>query len=338
MNQPVGAQVVAQPMDLTILEPVVAAMDGYRPKGPFPLFIKDLKEDTIGWDAAARWRYLCVLEHMFHQGGYIPDDLAYLAEISGTNRARNWRESLEKLRYILLKSDEKPNFLTNKRVLIEVVKANKRSGIASKGGKAKAERKAAVSTTPAVLPTPTPKESKKDTPLIPPILTTKQGTNASKTGTVDEAFERFWGVYPSRDGAPNPKKPAREKFHQKVKAGTLIEDIQRGVEGFAASVAQRREREGKRFDAAGAVCQAVTFLSQERYDDYRSEAEPPLTDEQRAVLKKYGYTPEDKQDGGKRPWKTPNVIELRLGPGPPEQAYETAMDAHDRECAEASGG
>ncbi len=120
---------MARLTDLAALETTVVAMAGYRPKGPFPLFIKDLKEDTIGWDGAARWRYLCVLEHMFHQGGYIPDDLAYLAEISGTNRARNWRETLEKLRYILLKSDEKPGFLTNKRVLLEVGKAIKRSGM-----------------------------------------------------------------------------------------------------------------------------------------------------------------------------------------------------------------
>lgn len=153
---------MGQPADFETLESTIAAIDGYRPKGPFPLFIKDLKEDTIGWEGAARWRYLCVLEHMFHKGGYIPDDLAYLAEISGTNRARNWRETLEKLRYILLKSDEKPGFLTNKRVLIEVEKANKRSGIARKGGKAKATKKPAVSTISAVLPTPTPKERKKE--------------------------------------------------------------------------------------------------------------------------------------------------------------------------------
>ncbi len=70
---------MGQPADFETLESTIAAIDGYRPKGPFPLFIKDLKEDTIGWEGAARWRYLCVLEHMFHKGGYIPDDLAYLA-------------------------------------------------------------------------------------------------------------------------------------------------------------------------------------------------------------------------------------------------------------------
>ena len=173
------------------LESTVTAMDGYRPKGPFPLFIKDLREDTIGWDGAARWRYLCVLEHMFHQGGYIPDDLVYLAEISGTNRARNWRETLEKLRYILLKSEKKPGFLTNKRVLVEVEKANKRSGIASTGGKAKAKKKVAVSTAEKVLPTPTPKESKKEStlsgakekPLAKPAPPPKEAADAKPTKT-----------------------------------------------------------------------------------------------------------------------------------------------------------
>lgn len=128
-------------------------------------------------------------------------------------------------------------------------------------------------------------------------------------------FERFWKAYPSRDGAPNPKKPAREKFRLKVRDGALPEDIVHGAESFAASVALRREKEGGRFDAAGAVCQAVTFLNQERYDDYKSDADAPLTDEQRAILKQH--------NGAKRPWHAPNVVELKLGPGPPESGLAT---------------
>ena len=36
-----------------------------------------------------------------------------------------------------------------------------------------------------------------------------------------------------------------------------------------------------------AVCQAVTFLNQERFNDYGPEVETPLTDEQRAVLARH---------------------------------------------------
>lgn len=105
-------------------------------------------------------------------------------------------------------------------------------------------------------------------------------------------FERFWKAYPSREGAPNPKKPAREKFLRKVRDGIPVEDIIRGAEGFAASVARRREKEGARFDAAGAVCQALTFINQDRWEQYVDQADAPLTDEQRAVLARH--------NGGKR--------------------------------------
>lgn len=138
-----------------------------------------------------------------------------------------------------------------------------------------------------------------------------------KDSMVDSAFDKFWSAYPSRSPASNPRKPALEKFRAKVKFGTPAEDIIRGAEGFAAAVEQRRVREGDAFDPVTAVCQAVTFINQERWEQYGGAAEAPLTDEQRAVLARY--------NGGKREWSTPNVVELRLGPGPPEKAYEAAM-------------
>ncbi len=106
-------------------------------------------------------------------------------------------------------------------------------------------------------------------------------------GSSDDAFEEFWDAYPSRGDGPNPKKPAREKFLQKVAAGTPVEVLLRGVRGFAAAVERRREQEGEGFNPTTAVCQAVTFLGQERYDQYRAEAEKPLTDEERAVLARH---------------------------------------------------
>ncbi len=103
----------------------------------------------------------------------------------------------------------------------------------------------------------------------------------------DDAFEEFWNAYPSRGDGPNPKKPAREKFLQKVAAGTPVEVLLRGVRGFAAAVERRREQEGEGFAPTTAVCQAVTFLGQERYDQYRAEAEKPLTEAQRAALARH---------------------------------------------------
>ena len=154
----------------------------------------------------------------------------------------------------------------------------------------------------------------------------KELKEVKKDSMVDSAFEEFWKAYPSRSPASNPRKPALEKFRAKVKSGTPAEDIIRGAEGFTAAVEQRRAREGDAFDSVTAVCQAVTFINQDRWEQYMGEAEAPLTEEQRAVLARH--------NGGKRKWSTPNVVELKLGPGPPEEAYEAAMDAYERACTE----
>ncbi len=49
------------------------ADDLFRPKGPLPLFLADFERDTVGWREADKFRYLRVLDHVFHQGGFIPD-------------------------------------------------------------------------------------------------------------------------------------------------------------------------------------------------------------------------------------------------------------------------
>ena len=124
-------------------------------------------------------------------------------------------------------------------------------------------------------------------------------------GSDDDAFEEFWSAYPSRGDGANPKKPAQERFLQKVAAGTPVEVLLRGARGFAASVERRRDQEGERFNPTTAVCQAVTFLNQERYNEYGPEAERPLTDEQRAALARH------RGDGqGKA---IPNVVSLHAG-------------------------
>lgn len=90
--------------------------DDYKPKGPLHLFVADLLRDTIGWSDDERFKYVRLLDHMWSQGGWIPDDLGYIAEVTGINRARNWREKAEKLARMLTSHDEKLGFLTQKRL------------------------------------------------------------------------------------------------------------------------------------------------------------------------------------------------------------------------------
>lgn len=138
--------------------------------------------------------------------------------------------------------------------------------------------------------------------------TNKNKGNKGKKDMVDPvgaAFERFWDTYPSRGPASNPKKLALDAFRRKVDAGALVEDILRGVEGFAAAVGRQQAQDGDRYDPRGAVCQAVTFLNQERYNDYGAEAKKPLTDEQRAVLARHS--------GDGQGETAPNVVSLHAG-------------------------
>lgn len=60
--------------------------DVFRPKGPFPLYLKDFRQDTVGWSGAERYMYLELLDHLFHQGGYISSN----DEIIAARDDANW--------------------------------------------------------------------------------------------------------------------------------------------------------------------------------------------------------------------------------------------------------
>ena len=121
---------------------------------------------------------------------------------------------------------------------------------------------------------------------------------------IQGAFEKFWKIYPSRYPHSNPKKPTWEKFQQKIKDGASVEDILRGTRGFAAAINMQHVEEGDRFAVRTAICQAVTFLHQERYSGYLPSPEKPLTDEQRAALARHSG------DGQAAP---PNVVSIHTG-------------------------
>lgn len=74
-------------------------------------------------------------------------------------------------------------------------------------------------------------------------------------------FQKFWTEYPKREGS-NPKEPARKKFVAAVKSGAEPEAIIRGVVAYAD--------EQKQLGKIGTtyVAQAVTWLNQQRWNDY----------------------------------------------------------------------
>ena len=116
----------------------------FHPKGPLSLYLDALERDTVGWSAADKYRYLLVIDHLFHQGGFMPDDDGEIAEVMQLRKGRGWRDTVALIRSKLLPLDlTKPDskafandFLTGlqtvsffvclsqKRVLSDVKKAS----------------------------------------------------------------------------------------------------------------------------------------------------------------------------------------------------------------------
>lgn len=92
-----------------------------------------------------------------------------------------------------------------------------------------------------------------------------------------DKFDEFWATYPSRGQAPNPKKPASEKFARAVKAGADPESIIAAAKRFSEI-----ERRAGRFGTEK-VAQAQTWLNQQRWTDYPtpSNEQATATDEAR---------------------------------------------------------
>lgn len=84
---------------------------------------------------------------------------------------------------------------------------------------------------------------------------------AKATRPSDSHFEKFWEVYPKRDGA-NPKEPARKKFETAVKNGHDPGEI------IAAAARYAAEMRGKGQERTPYVAQSKTWLEQARWRDY----------------------------------------------------------------------
>lgn len=87
---------------------------------------------------------------------------------------------------------------------------------------------------------------------------------AAATRGVRDDFERFWKVYPRREGA-NPREPAWRAFSKAVAGGCDPEIIVAAALSYAQA---ERERVGTRF-----IAQAVRWLSERRFADYPAAPE-----------------------------------------------------------------
>ena len=233
----------------------------FRPKGPLPLFMADFERDTVGWNLADKYRYLLVIDHMFRQGGFIPDSENYLAEIMRLRKGRGWRETValirSKLTPLNLTQPESKAFakdfltalqsvsfficLSQKRVLLDVKNARDRADKSRKGGHAKAAKNLPQADTRALPPSPSPSlkveeepslsNDKKDSSLSKPRFDEK--TSVQIKGDETEQMVVIWNVFAEEHRLAksevklNPERTtwARQRLKQ---AG--------GIEGWQAAV------------------------------------------------------------------------------------------------------
>jgi hypothetical protein len=85
-------------------------------------------------------------------------------------------------------------------------------------------------------------------------------------------FDRFWLAYPKRKGS-NPKAPARVKFERIIREGVEPLALVAGAKAYA-------EAEGSNVGTPY-IAQAVTWLNQRRWEDYKPVA-PKYTPEELA--------------------------------------------------------
>lgn len=91
--------------------------------------------------------------------------------------------------------------------------------------------------------------------------------NHQDKDSVEAAFAEFWNAYPSRSPHPNPKKPALQKFTAAVKAGADPAVIIDAVRQYATAIEQAKTDPKY-------VCQAQTWLGQQRWNDQQAATSP----------------------------------------------------------------
>lgn len=221
-----------------------------------PLYVSDYLADTAHLTASESGAYLHLIMHYWQKGG-LPSDDESLGRIARMT-PRQWA----KARPTIAKFFDK-NW-RHKRIEIELARAvdiSKKRRKAAQSRRKSAPANAPQKQTHARATPPSPSQSQKKE-------RTESGAVASATRpAVDEAFDRFWGKYPKRDGA-NPKAPARKIFGIKIRAGADPPALIAGVERYEAEC-RRRKILGTVY-----VAQAATWLREERWTDDQATAPP----------------------------------------------------------------
>lgn len=234
-----------------------------------PLFVADYLADTAHLSAAEHGAYLLLIMNYWQREKALPADDRKLARIARMSDAE-WADARPTLAEFFA---EDGGEWRHARIDEEIAVAQQKSA------KAKASARASVAARQANAERPL-NERSADVELLgedregkkEPLPESKSSTtNVRSVGkptrpAADSHFEEFWKAYPHRGEASDPKKPATEKFERAVKRGADPAVIIAGAKRFA-EIERRAGRAGTEKCA-----QAVTWLNQERWQDYPAAA------------------------------------------------------------------
>lgn len=250
-------------------------------KAPFmPLYVADYLADTGHLSTLEHGAYLLLLMH-YWRVGKLPTEDRQLAHVTRSS-LRQWQS---------IRPQIEPFFdaeWTHKRVEKErdnaTKKASARADAGARGGAAKALKN---KDRPLANATGLPKQnSSKHLPSSSDLIPEDKDKSLPsgvvvdevdrvekprlKPKTIEELFLPFWEIMqPSRGKAPNPRKPAFEKFERLIRQGVPVEDIIGGAKRFEAI-----ERGAGRW-GTDKVAQAITWLNQHRWEGYGVEEAKP---------------------------------------------------------------
>ena len=217
--------------------------------------------------SATDWHVLaCIALHADAAGRAWPS-MGTIAEMTGIRR-KDVPRTIRRLEQLRLLQRE-PGGPTSSNIYSialddEAVSATARTGVRNSADNVSAIRGGLVSATLRTkqpIEQPTEQNHARRCPRAP------VGAELDQDGASCE-FGRFWAAYPHRGPHSDPRKPARVKFEVAVKRGVDPDAIIRGAENYRLVV--ERDGTNPRY-----VCQAVTWIGQERWDDHQEAPEPP---------------------------------------------------------------
>jgi uncharacterized protein YdaU (DUF1376 family) len=220
-----------------------------------PLFTDAYLADAGHLSEVEHGRYLLMLMLMWRSPGCrFPNDDNWLA-----HRFRKTVEQVKaELRPLIAEFMQcDGNWITQKRLLKEWKWCHEKKSAASVSAKSRWDKKKSVCVGNAPYPTLLKKveEVKKET--------SSTGAVGKKVATSEEEFEQFWQAYPHREGA-NPKAPARKAWATAVKTETNPQTIIAAAKAYATDPSTKV--------GTPYVAQAVTWLHQQRWQDYAEKA------------------------------------------------------------------